>query len=1338
MLLGASWEVQNFGVANTTVLKAGDFPYVQQADYNAALAYKPDVVVIVLGTNDSKSQNFDAHPNDFEPDYCDLIAQFRQVNPAVKIYACLPMPIFPAVHHVNESDLVAKVIPAIQAAAAQSGVPIIDLHTALMGKDRYFYDGVHPSEEGALLMADAVYQGITGLHAPPVRKTPVGLTILLLGDSITVGHTDPLVGGGGSGYRDRLYARLTGAGVKFQFEGSSITNASSTLRVAGQDFHEGHNSYQLSDLLNNLDTYQVGPSNSSDGGYWLTGGHNTDREAITPDMVLLLAGINDIGSKTPLETIQQRMTAVLDWFGSNRPNTRVFVGTLLPYDDALKKTDNYTGKVRAFNDWLRDTLPTQYPHTVTVVDQYSLFVDAQDNLKTSNSPDGIYLTDGMHPSHNGYMAMGDAWFAAMQPFLPVPPVTSLEVPSLVVTSTDDVIDPLDGKTTLREAITYANTLSGTPTISFDPQIFNATQKTITLNGTRLPDISTSMSIVGSSGGIVIDAGGKSDIVWTTGSNVTLDSLTFINGGDQSVQDSAGTLSIESCTFFHNSQAVGSSASTALTLHNSTVSDNAVGVFARDSSNLTLTNCTVTGNTVGLSNEGTLSTFSVSNTIVANNSVADTDTPVLASSFSIIGGDAGLDPAGLRDNGGATPTIALLLDSPAINVGDPTFDGTGQNDQRGEGFARVRSGGLDIGAFEAQNLPPLTKNESYSTPEDTALAVSAPQGVLINDSDRDGNNSLSATLASGPTNGKLSLATTGAFSYRPNLNFNGTDSFTYLVSHGRLSALATATITVTPVNDAPSATVTLSPSSPTTNAVLQANAKGYDVDGNRVTFSYVWKKNGLVLSSQRGVTLDLSRPDVGDKGDKISVVVTPSDGRLTGQGATATLTVGNSAPTLSVATFQGRENQTLSAQVAGQDADKEALFYSPLTRPRYGTLVFQSSGAFLYTPKANWNGTDSFQVRVRDASGVAATALLTLNVVPVNGIPIAVNDVVKGLEDTPLSIAASTLLKNDLNGEAADEVDALKIIQVAVSSDFPGTLRLDVVRQTIVFTPRLNWNGTTNFTYAVQDSGKAIAKGQVTVQIAPVNDAPVALRGRLTVLSGTLGELPLSGSDVEGDALTFGLGAKPTNGAAQVGKVGEQWLLRYRSKVGFVGTDTLSVIARDGKLNSVPVTIIITVKPNSAPQLVSLTPNKGSFPAGSSLVLEQKVRDANGTANLDATALLIGNSPAANARGGATLRFDAVANQFTLTKDDGATTLAPVALGGVLENSQVKVTLAAGYVVRDNSGNLTLRWHVTFKPGFVGIKSLWMRVEDLGGLSAGFTNVGSLTLTTPPKGSAPTS
>ena len=108
---------------------------------------------------------------------------------------------------------------------------------------------------------------------------------------------------------------------------------------------------------------------------------------------------------------------------------------------------------------------------------------------------------------------------------------------------------------------------------------------------------------------------------------------------------------------------------------------------------------------------------------------------------------------------------------------------------------------DVTITDAPNNVPVAADDAYSTDEDVVLNVAAP-GVLGNDTDADGD-ALSAVLAAGPANGALTLNGDGSFDYTPNADFNGSDSFTYVANDGvDDSNIATVTITIAPVNDAP--------------------------------------------------------------------------------------------------------------------------------------------------------------------------------------------------------------------------------------------------------------------------------------------------------------------------------------------------------------------------------------------------------------------------------------------------------------------------------------------------------------------------------------------------------
>jgi acyl-CoA thioesterase-1 len=159
-MLGPSWDVRDFGVSGTTLLHDGDNPYVKTPSYQQALAFRPDILVIDLGGNDSKPQNFEAHPGDFVPDYAAMVAAFRAVNPAIKIYAALPVPAFPDNYGIRESVLEQKIIPAVRKAVVHTHISCIDFHTPMLDKGADFHDRVHPNEAGARALAEIACQAL--------------------------------------------------------------------------------------------------------------------------------------------------------------------------------------------------------------------------------------------------------------------------------------------------------------------------------------------------------------------------------------------------------------------------------------------------------------------------------------------------------------------------------------------------------------------------------------------------------------------------------------------------------------------------------------------------------------------------------------------------------------------------------------------------------------------------------------------------------------------------------------------------------------------------------------------------------------------------------------------------------------------------------------------------------------------------------------------------------------------------------------------------------------------------------------------------------------------------
>ena len=156
-MLGDNYWVKNFGVSARTMLNKGDHPYMNEPAYKNALAFNPNIVVIKLGTNDSKSFNW-KYKADFMKDAQTMIDAFKVLPSQPKIYLCYPSKAYLTGDGINDDIISKEIIPMIKKLAKKNNLSVIDLHTAMDGMPELFPDRIHPNEKGAQVMAKAVYQ----------------------------------------------------------------------------------------------------------------------------------------------------------------------------------------------------------------------------------------------------------------------------------------------------------------------------------------------------------------------------------------------------------------------------------------------------------------------------------------------------------------------------------------------------------------------------------------------------------------------------------------------------------------------------------------------------------------------------------------------------------------------------------------------------------------------------------------------------------------------------------------------------------------------------------------------------------------------------------------------------------------------------------------------------------------------------------------------------------------------------------------------------------------------------------------------------------------------------
>ncbi len=163
-MLGEEYVVENFGVASSTVLQNTEKPYIEEPEFGQGIDFEPDVVVIMLGTNDAKDYNY-VNIDSFPADYIQLITAYAALPKNEQIWLVTPPPIYENDLGLNNTNLEEGVIPSIEVVAENLDLPTIDVYNVLANHSDCFVDGVHPNSDGAELIAstinDAISQGNT-------------------------------------------------------------------------------------------------------------------------------------------------------------------------------------------------------------------------------------------------------------------------------------------------------------------------------------------------------------------------------------------------------------------------------------------------------------------------------------------------------------------------------------------------------------------------------------------------------------------------------------------------------------------------------------------------------------------------------------------------------------------------------------------------------------------------------------------------------------------------------------------------------------------------------------------------------------------------------------------------------------------------------------------------------------------------------------------------------------------------------------------------------------------------------------------------------------------------
>ncbi|OGU67664.1 MAG: hypothetical protein A2499_05815 [Stygiobacter sp. RIFOXYC12_FULL_38_8] len=181
-ILGSHYDVRNFGVSGRTLLRKGDSPYWNEAAFKNAKDFDPHIIIIKLGTNDSKPQNW-IYKNEFYKDYVDLVNEFRKNGRKPQIYVASPCPAFKINWGINPTIIKNEVIPLIDSVRKATNTYLIDFNTSFLNRSDLFPDGIHPSNAGYLMMAQIADSTLMKSPSGIIRYFYATKTVLEKGDN---------------------------------------------------------------------------------------------------------------------------------------------------------------------------------------------------------------------------------------------------------------------------------------------------------------------------------------------------------------------------------------------------------------------------------------------------------------------------------------------------------------------------------------------------------------------------------------------------------------------------------------------------------------------------------------------------------------------------------------------------------------------------------------------------------------------------------------------------------------------------------------------------------------------------------------------------------------------------------------------------------------------------------------------------------------------------------------------------------------------------------------------------------------------------------------------------
>ena len=566
----------------------------------------------------------------------------------------------------------------------------------------------------------------------------------------------------------------------------------------------------------------------------------------------------------------------------------------------------------------------------------------------------------------------------------------------------------------------------------------------------------------------------------------------------------------------------------------------------------------------------------------------------------------------------------------VNNNDGTLTYTPGNDRYDDVFftyevsdsGNLRGTGTVTVTINSVNDAPRASNDSRSIVEDNSVTIA----VLANDSDVEGDD-FSVSAHTDPPHGSVEFdSDTQSFTYTPEWNYTGSDSFTYTVAEDNdpsMTDTATVSISISAEDDYPIVDTT----EPwimyeDTTDSFNVNISDAETASANLLITFTSLDTNLIKSHNvilqgSGTSRIVQLTPVAQMNGSLKLQVDVNDGALTTtEEIDIIIRPVNDPPVAQDYTAEVDEDSSVSGVVVVKsDIDLlhegDSHTYSLNTDGAHGSAVVSSDGSWTYTPNANYNGEDEFTVLITDLGGATAVSTVEVMVNKVNDTPQVTSTNIHTIDEDTSVTDTIVVLDPDVNDGTDPDSYTIQITTDVAD----GEVILDSLTGEYTYTPDEHFNGSDSFTVKVTDEHDAETSKTVNITVDPVNDPPVAEDDGVIEIAedGDVDIDVLANDDDidltrEGDNLTISETSGVDNGTVVIAPDGK--FLNFDADPDWYGTEVFTYTVKDKENATDHAEVTVTVNAVNDGPIISDVPDQIIAEDGTTGALNFTVTDVD--------------------------------------------------------------------------------------------------------------------------------